>query len=309
MKILVIGGTGHIGKFLTPMLVEQGAEVVVVARGATPVPDAPVWRKVTIRTAEYTRDDPAWPKLVAEIGAETVIDIIGRDVPGTYEAARSHGAFRHFMACGSVWMFGPPKVAPTPPVTQGPCESEGYAERYRLLHETLGATARDGVACTAIMPPNICGPGKVPLDCSGGRDPEMHKAHRQGLPVRLPAGCNTLIGPCDAEDIARCFCLATCNRDAAAGEIFNVGSAYALTAPQFVETYGQIYRTRIPIEFVAPDEYYERILPDAGANYHFREHMLPDISKTRARLGYEPRYTPEETMQRAVDWMREQKLI
>ena len=309
MKTLVIGGTGHIGKFLTPMLVAQGAEVVVATRGTTPVPDAPAWGKAEVLTAEYARDDAAWRSLVTEIGAEVVIDIIGRDVPGTYQAARAHGELRHFIACGSVWMFGPPKVAPTPPVTQGPCESKGYAERYRLLQETLGAAARDGVAFTAIMPPNICGPGKIPLDCSGGRDLEVHKAHRQGLPVRLPSGCNTLIGPCDAEDIARCFCLATDNRDAATGEIFNVGSAYALTAPQFVRTYGQIYQSEIPIEFVAPDEYYNSILPDAGANYHFREHMLPDISKTRARLDYEPQYTSEETMQRAVDWMRREKLI
>jgi len=178
-----------------------------------------------------------------------------------------------------------------------------------LLQETLDAAARDGIAFTAIMPPNICGPGKIPLECGGGRDLEVHKAHRRGRPVRLPAGCNTLIGSCDAEDIARCFCLAAYDRDAAAGEIFNVGSAYALPTPQFVQAYSTIYRTEIPIEFVRSDEYYDRILPDAGANYHFREHMLPDISKTRARLVYEPRCTPEETMQRAVDWMRREKLI
>jgi nucleoside-diphosphate-sugar epimerase len=32
--------------------------------------------------------------------------------------------------------------------------------------------------------------------------------------------------------------------------------------------------------------------------------MLPDISKIRARLGYEPHYTPEQTLERAVDWMK-----
>jgi uncharacterized protein YbjT (DUF2867 family) len=33
MRIAVIGGSGHIGTWLTPMLVEAGHEVVVVSRG------------------------------------------------------------------------------------------------------------------------------------------------------------------------------------------------------------------------------------------------------------------------------------
>ena len=37
--------------------------------------------------------------------------------------------------------------------------------------------------------------------------------------------------------------------------------------------------------------------------------MLPDISKARKLLGYEPRYTVKETMRRAVEWMKEQKLL
>ena len=309
MKILVIGGTGHIGRFLTPMLVEQGAEVVVITRGTTAVGDSPAWRKVELRQATYKAQDAAWRGLVAQVGAEVVIDIIGPDVPGTYEAARTGGACRHFIACGSLWMFGPPQVAPTPPTTQAPCEFGGYADRYRQMQQTLQAAARDGIAFSAIMPPNICGPGKIPLDGRGGRGLDVHKAHRDGRPVQLPAGCNTLIGPCDAEDIARCFCLAACNRDSAAGEIFNVGSAYALPAPQFIQAYGRIYNAEIPIETVSHDQFYRELLPDIGANYHFREHMLPDISKTCALLGYEPQYTPEQTLLRAVDWMRQEKLI
>jgi len=307
MKILVIGGTGHIGKFLVSMLVEGGGEVVVVSRGTTAVTDTPVWGKVRRISASYDRGEPAWAKRVADIRAEVVIDILGADVPATYEAAK--GPCRHFIACGSLWMFGPPRVVPTPETTQGPCEFEGYARRYAELLATRDAAARDGIAFTAIMPPNICGPGKVPIDGRGGRDAEIHKAHMRGRPVQLPAGCNTLISPCDAADVARGFALAVGDRDRAAGEIFNVGSACGLPAPRFIETYAAIYDTQIPIEFVDPDEFYSRILPDPGANYHFREHMLPDLSKIRARLGYAPACAPEQTMERAVAWMRDEKRI
>lgn len=36
--------------------------------------------------------------------------------------------------------------------------------------------------------------------------------------------------------------------------------------------------------------------------------MCPDISKIR-KLGYEPRYTPEESMERAVAWMRDRGMV
>ncbi len=137
----------------------------------------------------------------------------------------------------------------------------------------------------------------------------MHKAHIRGEPVYLPEGCNTLIGPCDAFDVAQGHYLAVCNRDAAADEIFNVGSAYALTAKRFIEVYGEIYRTGIPVESVTQEDFLTQVLPDQGANYHFREHMAPDVSKIRAKLGYEPKYTPEASMERAVSWMRKEKIL
>jgi len=92
------------------------------------------------------------------------------------------------------------------------------------------------------------------------------------------------------------------------GEIFNIGSAYALTASRFVDAYGEIYGTRIPVELV-PWAEFVRYIPDLGANYHFREHMCPDISKIGRELGYEPRYTPEEAMKRAVAWMRGRGMV
>jgi len=198
---------------------------------------------------------------------------------------------------------------PTPPVTQNPCEFESYAQRYREMLEIQKQATKDGRAFSAIMPPNICGPGKIPIDGKGGRSIDVHKSHMRGEPVTLPAGCNTLIGPCDAADIAKAFLLAVENRDTAAGEIFNVGSAYALTATELVGALANIYNIEIPIEFVSYEDFYTKVLPDLGDNYHFREHMLPDISKLRSKLGYEPDYTPEETLQRAVEWMQEEKLL
>jgi len=307
MKACVIGGSGHIGGNLVPMLVEAGFKVTIVTRGRAPVPATRAWSRVTSVEGVYERGVASWGRIVGEVGAEVVIDILSRDVPATYEAAKPR--CRHFIACGSLWMYGEPKVVPTPEKTQVPCPFDAYAERYRELLETKQQAMKDGVAFTAIMPPNICGPGKTPLEGMGGRSVEVHRAHQRGEPVPLPEPGHTLIGPCHAEDVARGFLLAAQDPQAADGGIYNVGARYALTAVEFVATYGEIYGTDIPIEWHSWPDYAANVSPDPGANYHFRAHMCPDIRKIAAHLGYAPRYTPEEAMEAAVAWMKDEGLL
>ena len=307
MKVTLIGGTGHIGRFLTPMLLQAGHELVVVTSGRTPVPTLPGWESAKLVQASYGRDDDAWRETIAGIGSEAVIDIIGNDLPTLFETTRAQ--CRHLIACGSVYMFGHPRTVPTPDETQTPCPFSGYDRRYDEMQAVKRDAAAAGSAFTAIMPPNICGPGKIPLEPMGGRDVEVHRAMSRGEEMPLAAPGSNLVGPCDAEDIARAFALAVDNREAAGDEIFNVGSAYALTAKQFVEVYGQIYGKDIAIRWVDWKDYVTNVSEGMGAYCHFEFNMCPDISKLRNRLGYEPAYTPEQTLARAVDWMRTEGLV
>jgi len=237
-----------------------------------------------------------------------VVDILQGDIGAVYSASREAGV-SHVVACGSLWMFGRPKVVPTPEVAQTECPFPNYWQRYSELRQTIALSQQEGLAFSAIMPPNICGPGKIPLEGMGGRSLEVHQAHQRGEEVTLPYPGTNLIGPCDAEDVARGFFCAVKDREKAAGEIFNVGSAYALTAERFIATYGEIYNTTIPIRYVSAQTYITEISPDIGAHFHLVEHMCPDISKISSRLGYHPKYTPEEAMERAVRWMFDMELL
>lgn len=307
MNCCVIGGSGHIGKNLVHMLLEDGHEVTIITSGRRPIPETDEWRKVKRVRHNYQRNDPQWPNVLRDVNAEVVIDIPGTDVPATYGAVK--GSANQLVACGSIWMFGEPRVVPTPEETQTECAFEGYAVRYRELLETRDAAQRDGFLFAAVMPPNIAGAGQIPLDCLGGRSIEVHKAHQRGEPVALPEPGQTLIGPCGAEDVAQGFFLAVKHPEAAAGEIFNVGTAYALTALQFVEAYASIYGKPIPINWVSWQEYSTVVSPSLGANFHFKAHMCPDISKIRSKLGYVPKYTSEQSLERGVAWMRQQGMI
>ena len=77
----------------------------------------------------------------------------------------------------------------------------------------------------------------------------------------------------------------------------------------FVRIYSEIYEKEIPIERVSWQEYTEKINPGAGAWWHFYAHMMPDISKAKNLLGYKPKYTPEQTVRRAVEWMKKEGII
>ena len=307
MNICIIGGSGHIGSFLVPKLAKEGHDVMVVSTCRSPVPWEASLRNVTSYLGSYIRNNEEWGRVMKEIDAEVVIDLLGVDLPATYNAVRHQCS--HIIACGSLWMYGPPKTIRTPELTQGPCEFPAYAKRYEEILAVKDEAKKDGIAFTAIMPPNICGPGKIPLECRGGRVIAVHKAHARGEIVYLPEGCETLIGPCDASDVANGFFLAVHDRDAAADEIFNVGSDFALTAPFFIEVYARIYKTIIPILEVPVNKFMNEILPDKGANYHFREHMHPDIAKIRSKLKYRPEFSLDESMARAVQWMRDNSLL
>ncbi|MFH1737544.1 MAG: NAD(P)-dependent oxidoreductase [bacterium] len=304
MKTLIIGGTGHVGCHMVPRLLAEGIGVSVLSSGRTPPPSDPVWRQVDYIEHDYRSG--TLPAVIQENPPDTVIDMLG--MGHTYDLFRQSTG--RIIVCGSTWMYGEPKVIPTPEEAQTvPCPFEGYARRFERIHQDLKAAKDDGIQFTAIMPPNICGPGKIPLEGMGGRSLDVHRAHAAGEKLVLPEGAECLIGPCDAADIADLFVLAITNPQAAAGEIFNAGSAYALTASEFIRTIADIYKTTIPIVYVSWEKYITEVSTDMGAYWHFKAHMCPDIGKARAKLGYEPKFTPEQTMQRAIRWMREKDLL
>lgn len=305
MKVLVIGGTGHIGQFLVPLLVEHGFQVSVLSRGNTQVQVGDAWKAVQF--VEGDAGDPAFDPKRLHLDPEVVIEFPGH--LGNVVSAFEGRGVRHFIACGSLWMYGKPTIVPTPEQFFSPCRAESYARRFEELQSLFEQYRDCGPALTAIMPPNICGPGKVPLEAHGGRSLDVHRAHRAGEKVFLPDGPEALIGPCDAEDIAACFLLAANKPEQSRGQMFNVGSAYALTASQFVRAYADIYGSQIPIERIPWEQYTTEISPDWGAFAHFENHMCPDIRKAGEHLGYNPKYTPEQSMERAVRWMFDERLL
>lgn len=304
VKILVLGGTGHVGSFLVPMLVKQGHYVYVGTRGKTGLKSYSSYEKVHFLSVDSK--DRKDLEALKKYDFEVVVDMPGSawDVWSVLS-----DSVEHIVACGSLWMFGKPVIVPTPEVKQGDCPFPTYAERFDKIQYMIEHSGEKKAVFTAIMPSNICGPGKVPLDCTLDRSIEAHKSHMAGDKVVLPDGPECIISPCDAEDIAQLFFRAIHNREASAGQIFNVGSKYGVTATRLVEIYSEIYGVNIPIERVSWDKYVNEISPGISWWWHLYAHMAPDISKAQRLLGYEPKYTPEQTLKRAVEWMQSEEML
>src|SRR5580765_8394968 len=116
MKIVVIGGSGHIGTFLVPRLVRAGHEVVSITRsGGTGYSDAPEWEKVTQVSADRERQDAdgAFGDTVVALKPDVVVDLVcftHESATALVEALR--GKVDHLVHCGSRWRYGASRKLP-----------------------------------------------------------------------------------------------------------------------------------------------------------------------------------------------------
>ena len=239
MRIVVIGGSGHVGSFLIPRLVRAGHEVVNLTRGAsTPYVDDEAWSEVEQIPVDRAAEDAAgtFAKRVAALEADVVIDMIcfTRDsAVALVEALR--GRSQHLVHCGTIWRYGKSLKQPMREDDPSPPFGE-YGTRKAAIAEFLAAESRSGgLRTTVLQPGHISGPGWPPIGPLGNLDPAVWYALSAGEEIAVPGLGAELMHHVHADDVAQGFQLAVEHRDAAAGESFNVVAPSALTARGFLE--------------------------------------------------------------------------
>jgi len=86
----------------------------------------------------------------------------------------------------------------------------------------------------------------------------------------------------------------------AAGEVFNVGSTDEITIKGLAERVIEITGSSSTIEFIPYDEVY-------GAGYEDMKRRVPDISKIRAFIGWEPKTGIDALIQKVAAYYRPAK--
>ncbi|HQE91194.1 MAG TPA: NAD-dependent epimerase/dehydratase family protein [Anaerolineae bacterium] len=307
MRVVVIGGTGHVGTYLVPRLVEAGHAVVVVSRGERePYSAGGAWQAVQQVTLDRAAEERAgtFGQKVRALEPDAVIDMICFTLESAQhlvEALRGH--VQHFLHCSTVWVHG---YTTTVPVTEdAPRHPIGaYGVQKAAIEAYLHTEARsNGFPETCILPGHIVGPGWVPLNPQANFNPQVYAQLAHGEEVTLPNQGQELLHHVHADDVAQLFMKALANWNAAVGESFHAVSPAALTLRGYAEAVAAWFGQPAHLTFLPFVEWKMTVAEeDADATAGHLEHNpnCYSIVKSRRLLDYQPRYSSLQATYEAV---------
>jgi nucleoside-diphosphate-sugar epimerase len=315
MRVAIIGGTGHIGSFLTPMLVRAGLDVTCISRGLkTPYQEDAAWERVRHVALDRSAEEDAgsFGERVASLDADVVIDLTCY-LPSSAVQLREalHGRIDHFLHCGTIWVHGHSVEVPTTEETlRAPFGEYGLRkaeiERY-LLTEAL----HGGFPATVLHPGHLVGAGWNPINPQGNFNPMVFSTMLRGEEIALPNIGMETVHHVHVEDVAQAFLRAIEHRDAAVGESFHVVSAAALTLRGYAERMFDFFEQEARIRFLPYEQWRETVSEkDARSTWdHIAHSPNCSIAKARGMLGYTPCYSSLVAVQESVGWLRKTGIV
>jgi nucleoside-diphosphate-sugar epimerase len=313
MRIVVIGGTGHIGSFLVPRLVRAGHEVVTITRGTRDsYLAAPEWQQVTQVLADRQEQDGTgtFGRTVLEAEPEVVIDLLCftlESATALVEALR--GKVGHLIHCGSVWRYG---ASWKLPIAEGSDAAEPPGDTYgiekdRIARMLVEETASGGLVTTSLHPGHIVGPGWFPIGPLGNLDPSVWRTLAVGEPLRVPGSGAEMLHHVHADDVAQAFEQAVDRREAAAGEDVNILAPTALSVRGYAAIAAGWFGRTAVLEPVTWDQFrrFTSVEHAEVSRSHLHRSHCFTIEKAQTLLGYAPHYEPERAILESLRWLSE----
>ncbi len=315
MRVAVIGGTGHIGSYMTPLLVEAGFSVTCVCRGVRqPYREHSAWRSVDYLRLDRLAAEEAgtFGERIAHLEADAVIDLTCYQLASAQQLVKAlRGSAGHLLHCGTIWVHGHSGSVPT--TEDQPRRPFGdYGIRKAAIEEwLLGESEAAGLPITVLHPGHLVGPGWAPINPTGNFNTAVFAALSQGCEVQIPNFGMETLNHVHAEDVAQAFLLASQNRNAAAGQSFHVVAASALTMRWYAEQMAEWFHQPARLKFLPFDEWKLDVSSKDAAvtEDHLRHSPNCSIEKAQKLLGYKPHYTPLAAVQESVSWLIENGLI
>jgi len=306
LRVVVIGGTGHIGTFLVPRLVKSGYSVLNVSRQRRqPYVADPAWERVEQITLDRAESEAAgeFGEQVRALDPDVVIDLTCY----TLESARQlvegvRSRVRHFLHCGTIWVHGPAIETPVTEETERTPIDE-YGKRKAAIEDYLLTEARErGFPATILHPGHLVGPGWIPINPAANFNLQVFANLARGEKILLPNLGRETVHHVHADDVAQAFELSVARPAAAIGETFHVVSPAALTLWGFAAVAASWFGKDARVRFL-PWEEWRRSVPEKDAHVtwgHIFRSPNCSIEKAKARLGYRPRYRSAEAVREAL---------
>jgi len=314
MRVLIIGGTRRCGPYLVEELLDRGHEVTCYHRGQT---------NITFSTrAKHVlgdrRDRETFRKQMSRLDPEAVIDMIAvseADVDTVAETFRNKirryvciSSYDVYQAYEDAWNHRP-SLQPVPISEDAPKKrpSRLYDSDYDKIpveEKTLEAHKGGDFSTTILRWPALYGP----------RDPTPRLWYyvRQALDGRkeIPVanGGAALFSRGYLQHMAHSIVLTLENRKAE-GEIYNASDEQTLSVRQIVQMIGEIMDHEWEIVSVPrtlmPKIAQTQGLPFSCDPFDIEPHLLLDIGKIKAQLGYRDLVPVRDAMEITVKWLCE----
>ncbi len=302
MRVVVIGGTGHVGTYLVPGLVEAGHDVVVVSRGARrPYHDDPAWASVELVSCDREEAEKAgeFGRLVAASRPDAVVDLMCF-TPAQAEQLVEALDGQHLVQTGSIWSYGRSTLVPTSETAHKDPYGDYGIDKLAVEQYLMGQSR---VGATIVHPGHISGPGWMPIGPAGNLDPAVIESLRSDGTCVLPDRGGETIHHVHAADVAALHQLCLEHRDVAEGESFNSVCTEALTLRGYAELVARHFGHEPRLEFVPWTQFAERV----GSRYaeetleHIGRAPMFSMKKARVLLGFVPAHSVVETVMEAID--------
>jgi UDP-glucose 4-epimerase len=310
-RVLLSGGAGFIGTALTGRLVEEN-EVVVLDNMRRNALAEVAWGKHKnlsvivgdVRDAGVVSQAMSGVTHVVHLASIAGVDTVMNRPVETMEvtllgtvnmlrAAHSRGVVQRFIDFSTSEVFGryAYKVSESDITSQGAVGEARWTYAVSKLateHLCHNYFRQHGLPTVAVRPFNIYGPGQI-------GEGAIHHFVRRAIadePIQVHNDGAQIRAWCYVEDIIDAV-LCALVRPEAVGQSFNIGNPRSsVTIYHLAREVVRVAGSKSEIQFKSWPH------PDV-------ELRIPDITKARELLGFEPRFELEEGLRRTIEWYRE----
>jgi nucleoside-diphosphate-sugar epimerase len=238
-RVVVIGGSGHVGSYLLPALVGRGHEVLNVSRGtASPYREHAAWEAVEQVAVDRKAEEAEgrFGARIADLNADIVVDMISFELEGAQQLVEAlRGKIEHYLFCSSIWVYGHATTVPSVETDPTNAIDDYGVNKAKIERWLLQQARRDGFPATSFRPGHIVGEGWVPINPQANANPDVFSQMARGEELVLPNLGLEMVHHVHADDVAQWIISAIEQRAASIGEVFNTVSTHALTLRGYAE--------------------------------------------------------------------------
>ncbi len=315
MKIVIIGGTGHVGTYLIPRLAALGHELICVTRGKRqPYQAHAAWSAVESVTMDREAEEEAgtFAGNIAAFKADVVIDMICFTLKSAQHLVSGlKGKIQHFLSTGTIWVHGHSSIVPTSEDAPRDPFGEYGIQKARIEAYLLEQARLHGFPVTILHPGHIVGQGWPPLNPAGNFDPQVFEDLALGKTLVLPNLGLETVHHVHADDVAMSFVQALNHWSSSVGESFHIVSPAALSLRGYAEHVAAWFGRTAKLAYLPWDEF-KKEAPQVQADStwdHIAHSPNCSIEKARRLLDYRPRYSSLEAVYESVQWLIAHKVI